>query len=243
MKHFFSLRSLSLLSLVTLTLAISADDASAQRRAATRRATSSAPAATEATTSAPAASSAASSATGEISYGGMLGTTYMMYSGPAFNMTGFGYHLGAVVDVPVASHTGVIARVGYESKKAMARFTEGNARVDVGFTLNYIELAGAVRYDVSPSLMLEGGMALQLGVSGNATVYATDGQQSAARDIDGELAVPTQLAITAGTGYRVKVGPNTEIIPHASVNLFLTSPGTNDASAHTIRVGTRVMFN
>ena len=179
-----------------------------------------------------------------ISYGGVVGTTYLLFSTSGQSFNGLGYHIGAVVDVPVAQRVGLIGKVGYESKVGGGTVSEGGVSADMSFNHDYVELAGAVRYDVAPGMLVEGGLALQLGTGGTFRVDANDGDDRVSAGRDGELTMPTQIAITAGTGYRIKVGPTAEIIPHASFNLFLTSPTpTGSASSHTIRVGTRVMFN
>lgn len=234
------LRTALVLTLSIFSLLTSGIEASAQRRASSRRGTS--------TSTAPATSASNGAGYGghassvrATSFGGSLGTTYSMFEFGGQSMSGIGFNVAAVADIPVAPSMGVIVRAGYESKSVSKTYTEKDVSVGIGATLNYIELGGAIRYDVSRDVLVEGGMALQLGTGGVATI---DGDLGSGTLRSGELSTPTQVALTAGMGYRMQVSPNMEIIPTASFNLFLTSPTPDgSASGNTIRVGARVMFD
>ena len=138
----------------------------------------------------------------------MLGTTYTMASSEGTTLTGFGFHLGAALDVPVAPKMGVIVRAGYESKSFGATVSDGRNSIAVGTTINHFELGGSLRYDLSQQALLEGGLSLQIDAGGHSTALTrTAGGQTESSPIVSkhELANPTQIALTAGAGYRIPV--------------------------------------
>jgi hypothetical protein len=160
------------------------------------------------------------------------------------SFSGIGYHIGGVADVPVATKTGILLKAGYESKHLSGLVTEGSQSLSTSATLNYIELAGMVRHDLSENVSINGGMALQLGLGGGySQTIQSGGTSHSEGDADAKLSVPTQVALTVGASYRIPVSATMDLVPSASFNLFLTSPTPlGDDHAHTLTLGARLMF-
>jgi hypothetical protein len=229
-------RSLAAAAVAIALLLLGTASAQAQRRSNAGRSS---------TAQSSSAASTYSPATSHVSFGAELAFPYLFSSFNGTSINGIGIHVGGVVDIPVTPKTGVLLKAGYESKHGSVSVSEGNASASISMTLNYFELAGLLRHDLSENISLHGGLALQFDAGGSsAQITAQSGSQHATGELgSGTLSMPTQIALVAGAGYRIPLTPTIDLVPNASFNLSLTSPTPNgNASVHTFTIGARVMF-
>jgi hypothetical protein len=234
-NRFSAFSAARLLLLVTLALAAFSLVAHAQGRRSPGR-SSSAPAGAS-------ASQGGSYGSSHVTFGAELAFPYTFGTVYSHSASGIGYHIGAVADIPMAPKTGILVKAGYESKNMGASASNGSQSVDGSLTLNYMEVAGLVRQDISEGISIQGGMAVQIGIGGSYSQTTQAGGARSTENLNGTLTVPMQIALTAGAGYRIPVSATMDLVPSASFNLFLTSPSpAGDDHINTFTLGARLMF-